>query len=183
MIWLISLCLWFFSPSPAAEKAYGNEVLAMDSLWLNGKLPVEMYTSNLVSYFGQPDSITPYTGDCAHYFTMTDTGEPVEWYYYPQGVFLVQGGRAVWKEIRFSMTLMAPLLVKHPRLELSGMTTLTDLEKILPESARHPEYNNDPTGEGLTQTVSVMPTPFSFDRWLLVFANNRLVRLVYISRC
>lgn len=159
------------------KQAVKSEYISLKSAKINGKLPFLTKTNLLFKLIGKPAKlIKPDLNDyCGSFYNKsfklaTVNGVEAEIY----------GDTAVVRSINFKKS--PNLSLNTPKIVLNHNTTLAELKKYFPDAVKASAPLND-INLGKTVAVSIAIEKKSDNLWLLLFQNNKLVRIDYYIPC
>lgn len=180
--WLLVFASCRHTDNPDAEKGRSSwvdvknwnlERLEMDSMSINGKIPLKTTKAKLFQFLGKPDTIVAIYPKFSHLDRHTNGYQMV-----------------YFKDLRYSMFDESIQLssinfegsnikIFHPRITLSQNTDIEELQTIFPESGRLIRgFGNTFTGFMQLQTTKARGVP-TF--WVLVFKHTKLIRMDYVE--
>jgi hypothetical protein len=115
-------------------NAWHEEYLALDSLYLNGKIPLLTNKKMLREVLGKPDKTVEIPIELAYRsYLKVPEEEKAYYYYYGRNIFLCIGDVAIYSVIDFENSDVTLLSSK---INLSGNTQPIDVQKVFPESGK-----------------------------------------------
>lgn len=192
-IWLLFFALIHFSCESKQKEPIGStplnpcygmvnlenwkdEILDIDSILINGKLPFTSKIDTYHNFFGKPDfkASIPATEGFLN-FINPDSLEYGERYYFGQSNFDAVGGIAVIHKLQFNDRVK---FLSHPVITLTKDTNIRDLMKLFPESCK---LIANP-GNGYVGVIILRASRFDLDPRRVVLAFNS-EWLDYIEIC
>ncbi|MFY0654539.1 MAG: hypothetical protein JXQ96_21060 [Cyclobacteriaceae bacterium] len=167
--------------SPKNTEPIPKEVMDMDSVWLNDQIPFTSTPDQVKEVLGKPDSVTTSNYECGAYIAGEEHwGDVVELMHF-------QGTRIVtFKDETKLMSIKVrewDCKLHHPKIILSGYTTLDELREVFPKSVGK-SYHWENVRDGKTyRLVRIAPKPTWDDEWILKFLDNTLVEIEYWTPC
>ncbi len=153
-----------------------EEIININSILINNKVPYLTTVKVLEDNFGKPDSIVNETQACGGYF---EAGyEPI--YFYGKTNFETNGETAVFRKIDFSEGQFK-LTTTH--LTLDNHTTLNDFRQFFPYSTAKSYDWTNPTDKKIYKLVRVRRQANFVDEWILKFYNDILIEIEYSVHC
>ncbi len=158
-----------------------EEVLDLDSIWLNDKIGFSTTQAEVRAKLGVPDSITTPNFECGGYVAGEQPwGDTVNIWHY-------QGTRIVAYKNRAEIMVVRlrewDCTLHHPRIIFSEYTTLSDLVKVFPNSAKRSYDWKNPTDNRTYKLVRIAPKPSYDDQWVLKFYKDKLFEIEYWIGC
>lgn len=153
-----------------------NEGIDEDSILLNNRIPFLTTIKRLTDNLGNPDSIIKKHYDCSGYFDK----DTISLRYYNESVFETLGDTSVLQKIYFKHDNFK---LKTPTILLDNRTTLKDIKRCFPKSLDDSNDIIDPTDKKTYRLVRIS-TKKNFDcKWVLKFADGRLIEIEYWIAC
>jgi hypothetical protein len=166
-------------PKPVPGK---SEHVEWDMLTVNGQPVKELTTKQLIRQFGRPDKIEKGAIECGAMLsslTKMDSPEGDAWYY-GNTMYEVNGKDAVLSS--FDVTT-GKFQGKLGQLILNQNTTLEDVRRIFPESAKQADVlSTGRPGEEMSLPFFYKGEPMD-DSLLLLFKKGRLQEVDFFSPC
>ncbi len=161
-----------------STETVNTEYLDWDSFMINGKLPLQSSRKEVTALLGEPDSIiTPdYSKVCGSFFFEND----FQLFYYGKSHFDLFDDTLVVQSLYFNDQSAIELI--SPSLTLNRHTTLSDLEKLFPETSKQKSEINDLSGKMILIRLAVYKTNLE-DKWYLFFKDGKLIQLMYWIPC
>jgi hypothetical protein len=154
-----------------------DEYIEWDKVRINGKLPTITTAKLLYATLGKPDSIvTPNMHEvCVSFYD-----KPFKWVYFKGSNFELYGDTVVISTLNFRQP---GLVFTAGKLVLDGNTTLKDLAKVFPKSAK--DQSTMSLGDNemvISISINTGKKP-SDDGWVLMFKNGKLIQIDYWMPC
>jgi hypothetical protein len=167
-------------PSNNAEQT-PEEVMNMDSVWLNDQIPYTSTPSQVKEVLGEPDSVTTPNYECGAYIAGEEPwGEIVELMHF-------QGTRIVTFKDKAELVVIKvrewDCTLHHPKIILSGYTSLEELAEVFPKSVQQSNDWKDVRNGNTYRLVLIAPKPNWDDKWVLKFLDNKLIEIEYWTPC
>lgn len=148
-------------------KKWNHEHLAIDSMMIDGRVPLIATKTQLFALLGKPDTIILVPPD----FSNTP-GTKSEMVYFKDLRYVIVGENAFIQSINFENS---NLTVTHPKTTLDKNTTVKDVQKMFPQSGRIIRGGGT-TFDGFMQLRSSKEWS-DINVWFLIFKRTKLVRL------
>ncbi|MEO8149310.1 MAG: hypothetical protein ABI723_16815 [Bacteroidia bacterium] len=152
------------------------EIINVDSILINNKIPFQTTTKNLISNLGNADSIITKTFECGGYFD----AENVSIYYYGTSTFETYRDTAVLQKINFRE---GRYNLKTNKITLSNLITIQKLKQLFPMSTNKSYDWIDAVDKKTYTIIRIKPNQNYDDEWVLKFYNNKLVEIEYWIPC
>lgn len=154
-------------------KKWNLEILELDSMTINGNIPLRGTKSNLLELLGKPDTIIPI------YPNFSNVGKynfEYKMLYFKNLRYTLINQRVLINSINFEGN---NIKLAHPKITLDGNTTIMQLQDIFPESG----YLIRGGRSTFTGYMQLRPTKdwTSPTFWLLVFKDTKLIRIDFIE--
>jgi hypothetical protein len=152
------------------------EILNVDSVLINNKVPFQTTKANLIEKLGNPDSIATFRPECGDYFG----ADTVTLYFYGQTVFESYEDLVVLRKINFRDSRFQ---LKANDLTLDNKTIFNDVRKLFPVSAEKSREVVNPIDKKTYQFITIQPKVESDDHWILKFYHGRIIKIEYWIPC
>ena len=150
-------------------KTWNQERLDIDSMEINGHIPLITTTTNLVMLLGKPDTIISIYPNFSNSPKSDFKNEVL---YFKDLRYVTSGENAYIQSINFQNS---NLRVIHPKITLDSNTTIKDVQKKFPQAGRLIQGGGS-TFDGFMQLRTSRDWG-DVTLWFLIFKRTKLVRL------
>lgn len=155
-------------------KKWRNEILDVDSLKINGRIPVICDKLDIVNLLGKPDQeIDLNISEGFVPYLIKDSLSKASRVQYGRTIFDEVEGKVIVNTIDFRST---DIELNHPKVVLKYGMSAIEISKVFPESCKLIIVN----GNAWSGHVELLASNKELDprRWFLVFQNEGLIKVI-----
>ena len=167
--------------SPDTKNKKHIEVLDLDIVLYDGKVPYSSSPKELLAALGEPDSITDILNECGAYVPGEEPwGDKIDNWHYNGSEFAVFRDQAEIMVISFQDIKTT---LEYPGIIFSQKTTIDELSDKFPGAVENSyEITTEPANKKYL-IVRLFPTPDYDDLWVFWFYQGELEKIIYWVGC